>query len=77
MGRGVPTVSARKILEILSSVMKSCRNLNLQLAHCMTYNSSYSDEQESDGISFGGCPYVYYSNIVNSRYIVLPHYIII
>ena len=39
----------------------------------MTYNSSSSDEQESDGISFGGCPYVYYSSIVNNRYIALPH----
>jgi len=27
----------------------------------------------SDAISFGGCPYVYYHNIVNSRYIALPH----
>jgi len=39
----------------------------LDLGICMTYNSSYSDEQESDAISFGGCPYVH-SNIVNHRY---------
>jgi len=45
----------------------------LQLDYCMTYNSSYSDEQESNAISFGGCPYVYYSNIVSHRYIALPH----
>jgi len=45
----------------------------LLLGYCMTYNSSSSDEQESDAISFGCCPYVYYSNIVNGRYIALPH----
>jgi len=45
----------------------------LLLGNCMTYNSSSSDEQESDAISFGGCPYVYYSNIVSHRYIALPH----
>ena len=28
---------------------------------------------ESDAISFAGCPYVYYNNIVNNRYIALPH----
>ena len=39
----------------------------------MTYNSSSCDEQESDAVSFGGCPYVYYNNIVNHRYIALPH----
>jgi len=39
----------------------------------MTYNSSSSDEQESDATSFGGCPYVYSKNIVNNRYIALPH----
>ena len=44
----------------------------LLLGNCMTYNSSSSDEQESDAISFGGCPYVYYSNIVSHRYIALP-----
>jgi len=38
----------------------------------MSYNSSYSDEQESDAVSFGLCPYIYYSNIVKSRYIALP-----
>ena len=32
------------------------------MVHCMTYNSSYSDEQEFDDISFGGRPYVYYNN---------------
>ena len=45
----------------------------LLLAHCMTYNSSYSGEQESKAISFGGCPYVYYSNLINHGYIPLPH----
>jgi len=44
----------------------------LQLSHCMTYNSGYSDEQESDAVSFGLCPYIYYSNIVNNRFIALP-----
>jgi len=44
----------------------------LLLGHCMTYNSSSSDEQESDDISFGGRPYVYYNNIVNNRYIASP-----
>ena len=39
----------------------------------MTYNSSYSDEQVSIAIPFGGCSYVYYSNTVNHRYIALPH----
>ena len=38
----------------------------------MTYNDSEPNVQESDAISFGGCPYVYYSNIVNRRYIALP-----
>ena len=45
----------------------------LQLAHCMTYNSSYSEEQELDAVSSGRCPYIYYSNIANHRYIALPH----
>ena len=46
----------------------------LHLGYCMTYNSSSSDEQESNAISFGRCPYVYYNNnIVNNRYIALPH----
>ena len=46
----------------------------LRLGNCMTYNSSSSDEQESDdAISFGGCPYVYYSNIAHHRYIALPY----
>ena len=43
----------------------------LKLGNCMTYNSS-SDEQESDAILFGACPYFYYSNIVHHRYIALP-----
>ena len=41
------------------------------LDYCMTYNRSY--EQDSNAITFGQCPYVYYSNIVNHRYIALPH----
>jgi len=45
----------------------------LKLSYCMTYNSSYSDISDPDAISFGGCPYVYYSNIVNHRYKALPH----
>ena len=44
----------------------------LQLDHCMTYNSSY-EGQESDAISFGVCPYGYYSDIINHAYIALPH----
>ena len=44
----------------------------LQLNYCMSYNSSYSEEQESDAVSFGHCPYIYYSNTVNNRYIALP-----
>jgi len=46
----------------------------LDLGNCMTYNSS-SDEQGSNAISFGGCPYLYGNivNIVNRRYIALPH----
>ena len=39
----------------------------------MMHNSSLSDEQRSDAISFGCYPYVYYSNIVNHRSIALPH----
>ena len=40
----------------------------------MTYNSNYSDEQDSDAISFGDCPYVYYnSSILYQGYIALPH----
>ena len=66
MGRGVIPVSARKTLKMLSSMMKSCRNPT------MSYNSSSSEEQESDALSFGRCPYIYYSNIVNNRYIDLP-----
>ena len=45
----------------------------LLLGNCMTYNSSSSDEQESNALLFGACPYVYYSNIVNHRYLNLPH----
>ena len=30
----------------------------LHLGICMTYNASSSDEQESNTISFGGCPTV-------------------
>ena len=45
----------------------------LHLGYCMTYNSSSSDQLESDTISFGGCPYVYNSNTVNHIYIALPH----
>jgi len=44
----------------------------LLLGNCMTYNSSYSDEQESEAVSFGSCPYIYYGNIVNKKYIALP-----
>jgi len=44
----------------------------LQLGYCMPYNSSSSEEQESDAVSFCRCPYIYYSNIVNNRYIALP-----
>ena len=44
----------------------------LVMGKCMTYNSSCPDEQGSTAVSFGGCPYVYYSNIVNHRYIALP-----
>jgi len=47
----------------------------LLLGYCMTYNSSHY-EQGSDAISFGGCPYVYYSNVANHRYIALPHNIL-
>ena len=39
----------------------------------MTYNNSYTDKSDLDAVSFGGCPYVYYSNIVNHRYKALPH----
>ena len=46
----------------------------LKLGKCMTYNSNYSDEEDSDAISFGGCPYVYYnSSILYQGYIALPH----
>ena len=45
----------------------------LHLDNCMTYNNSSSDEEGSDAISFGSCPYVYSSNIVNNRYIALRH----
>ena len=45
----------------------------LLLGNCMTYNSSSSDEQEYDAVSFGGCSYIYNSNLVNHRYIALPH----
>jgi len=48
----------------------------LLLGNCMTYNSSSSDEKESNAILFGGCSYVYYTNIVNHRYINLPHNIL-
>jgi len=35
--------------------------------------SNYSDEQDSDAISFGGCPYIYYnSSILYQGYIALP-----
>ena len=43
------------------------------LGKCMTYNDNCSDEQESNATSFGGCPYVYYSNISHHIYRALPH----
>ena len=43
----------------------------LLLTYCMTYSSSYSDEHESEAVSFGSCPYVYYGHIVNKKYIAL------
>jgi len=39
----------------------------LLLGDCMTYNSSSSDEQQFSAISFGGCSYAYYTNIVKSQ----------
>jgi len=45
----------------------------LLLGHCMTYNSNSSDERESDAISFGVCPYIYYSKIIKHGHIALPH----
>ena len=44
----------------------------LALGHCMTYNSSCSDKSDANAIFFGACPYVYYSNIVDHRYLALP-----
>ena len=45
----------------------------LDLDYCMTYNSSSSDERESDAISFGACADVYYSKIIKHGHIALPH----
>jgi len=39
----------------------------------MTYNSSYSDQQESDAISFGACAYIYYTKIIKHGHIAVPH----
>jgi len=57
---------ARKILETLSYVTKKLQAFYLLLGNCMTYNSSYSDEQGSEAISFGACPYAYYGSIIFS-----------
>ena len=44
----------------------------LEFGYCMTYNSNCSDKSDPDAISFSSCPYVYYSNIVDHRYLALP-----
>ena len=52
---------------------KNCRNPTffwVTASHTTAVTSS--EEQESDAISFGSCPYVYYSNIAHHRYIALP-----
>jgi len=64
----VPLVCVQKqlswkgVLDVVCDqrLQESYRHLGI----CMTYNESSSDEQESDTVSFGGCPYVYYSNTV-------------
>jgi len=73
-GGGCPHCVCRKSVAHIDDIL--CDQMQQQsyllLGNCMTYNSSSSDEQESDAISFGGCPYVYYRNIVSHRYIALP-----
>jgi len=51
----VLTVCAGRVFMVLYVI--KC-NINPK---CMTYNSSFSHEQKSNAISFGGCPYVYYT----------------
>jgi len=62
-------ISLRNLCNVYVIIFVGC---DTNMVHCMTYNSSSSDEQESDDISFGGRPYVYYNNIVNNRYIASP-----
>ena len=59
---GILTVCA---LKNFGNIVICDEKLYLQMGHCMTYNSNFSDEQESNAILFGACPHVYYSTIIN------------
>jgi len=65
---GVLTVCA---LKNFGNIVICNEKLYLQMGHCVTYNSSFSDEQESKAILFGACPHVYYSTIIHHGYIAL------
>jgi len=71
-GKGCSRCECKENFRDIVTCDEKLQKSYLQLNYCMTYNSSYSEEQESDAVSFGRCPYIYYSNIVNNRYIDLP-----
>ena len=62
VGVGILTVCA---LKNFGNIIICDEKLYLQMGYCRTYNSSFSDEQESNATSFGACPHVYYSTIIN------------
>ena len=75
-GGGCPHCVCRKSIRDIVICDQVQQQSYLALGHCMTYNSSCSDKPDPDAnaISFGTCPYVYYSNIiiVSNRYLALP-----
>jgi len=71
-GKGYSHCECKKDFRDIVICDEKLQESYLDLSHCMTYNSSSHDVQESDAISFGGCPYFYYDNIVKHRYIALP-----
>ena len=72
-GKGCSRCVCRETFRDVVTCDEKKQESYLRLGNCMTYNGSCSDEQDSDAVSFGDCPYVYYSNRVNCGYITLPH----
>jgi len=72
-GNGCSPCECKEIFGDVVICKEKLQESYLRLSNCMTYNSNSSNEQETDAISFGACPYFYYSNILHPRYIALPH----